>query len=193
MKTFNKNHKYYWEIKLKMILITLVIIGGLNYGTTAFGYNMIELLSMNINNLFKSDYKINKIIYITIAISAGLLSIKKTTWLPFLGKSVLPATLIPLKTPSKSNMKVSIKTKPNVKVAYWAALPKGDNHDVVTAYGDFSNSGVVMSDSDGIAELPILSGSCYTVPSGRKIGKHVHYRVLGEPYGMIDKINTIAY
>ena len=193
MKTFNKNHKYYWEIKLKMILITLVIIGGLNYGTTAFGYNMIELLSMNINNLFKSDYKINKIIYITIAISAGLLSIKKTTWLPFLGKSVLPATLIPLKTPSKSNMKVSIKTKPNMKVAYWAALPKGDNPDVVTAYGDFSNSGVVMSDSDGIAELPILSGSCYTVPSGRKIGKHVHYRVLGEPYGMIDKINTIAY
>ena len=50
----------------------------------------------------------------------------------------------------------------------------------VEAYGDFSNSGVVMSNSSGLAELPILAGSGYTVPSGRKLDRHVHYRVLGK-------------
>jgi uncharacterized membrane protein YuzA (DUF378 family) len=189
-KTFKK---YYWMIKFRMLIITFVIIGALNWGSTAMGYNFVELTSKNLNNLLKTNYSFDKIIYFIVAFCAMLLAFSKTTWLPFLGVSVLPESLVPLKTPYNSDMKVTIKTDPNVKVAYWAALPKGNNPDVITAYGDFSNSGVVMSDSNGIAVLPILAGSCYTVPSGRKLSRHVHYRVIGKPYGMMDPIKTHLY
>jgi len=189
-KTFKK---YYWGTKIRMFLTAIVIIGALNWGTTAIGYNLVELLSNNLNGLLKTNYPFDKIIYIIVAICAILLASRRTTWLPFLGKSILPDSLVPLKIPEKTDMKVKIKTKPNVKIAYWAALPKGDNPDVITAYGDFSNSGVVMSDSNGNVELPILAGSGYTVPSGYKIDRHVHYRILGKPYGMMGRIKTKNY
>ncbi len=188
-----KFKKDYWETKLRMILTTVVLVGALNWGATAFGYNLVELLSKNLNNLFKTNYPFDKIVYIIVAICAILLAYDRTTWLPFLGKSVLPDSLVPLKTPTTSDTKVTIKTEPNTKIAYWAALPKGEHPDVITAYDDFSNSGVVMSDSNGNAELPVLAGSSYVVPSGRKISRHVHYRILGEPYGMMGPIETINY
>lgn len=195
METINNKifKKYYWETKIQMLLTAIVIIGALNWGATAIGYNLVELLSNNVNILLKTNYPFDKIIYIIVAICAILLSYKRTTWLPFLGKSILPDSLVPLKIPEKTDMKVKIKTKPNVKIAYWAALPKGDNPDVITAYGDFSNSGVVMSDSNGNVELPILAGSGYTVPSGYKLDRHVHYRILGKPYGMMGRIKTKNY
>jgi hypothetical protein len=189
-KTFKK---YYWKTKIKMLLTAIVIIGAINWGATAVGYNIVELLSNNLNRLLKINYPFDKIIYIIVAICAILLASKRTTWLPFLGKSVLPGSLVPLKIPAKTDMKVKIKTKPNVKIAYWAALPKGVDPDVFTAYGDYSNSGVVMSDSNGNVELPILAGSGYIVPSGRNIDRHVHYRVLDKPYGMMGRIKTKNY
>ena len=189
-KTFKK---YYWKTKINMLLTAIVIIGAINWGATAVGYNIVELLSNNLNKLLKINYPFDKIIYIIVAICAILLASKRTTWLPFLGKSVLPGSLVSLKIPAKTDMKVKIKTKPNVKIAYWAALPKGVDPDVITAYGDYSNSGVVMSDSNGNVELPILAGSGYIVPSGRNIDRHVHYRVLDKPYGMMGQIKTKNY
>jgi uncharacterized membrane protein YuzA (DUF378 family) len=190
----NKMYKnFYWGTKLRMGLTAIVIIGALNWGATAIGYNLVELLSNFVNQSLKTNYPLDKIIYVIVAICAILLASRRTTWLPFLGKSVLPDSLVQLKTPQKSDKKITIKTKPNSKIAYWAALPKGDNPDVITAYGDFSNSGVVMSDANGVAELPILMGSAYTVPSGRKIPRHVHYRILGLPYGMMGRIKTEYY
>jgi hypothetical protein len=50
-----------------------------------------------------------------------------------------------------------------------------------------------MSDNNGIASLPLLTGSGYIVPSGRKIDRHVHYRVGGMEYGMLSKIRTKFY
>jgi len=187
MNTFNK------EIKLRMILTAIVIVGALNWGTTALGYNLVKILSNSLNGFLKTNYSFDKIIYIIIAICAIMLSIRRTTWLPFLGKSILPESLVPLKTPVKTDTIITIKTNPNVKIAYWAAFLNDDNTDVNKAYDDFSNSGVVMSDSNGIAKLPILSGSGYTVPSGRKIDRHVHYRILDKSLGMMDKINTEYY
>lgn len=185
--------KYYWGSKLRMILTGVVIVGAVNWGTTAFGYNLVELLSRKVNCLFRSDYPFDKVIYVIVAVCGILLASSRTTWLPFLGKSVLPSNLVPLRTPTQSDMTVSIKTKPNAKVAYWAALPTGANPDVITAYGDYSNSGVVMTDANGNAELPILAGSGYTVPSGRRLERHVHYRVFDEHHGMMDMIKTKNY
>jgi uncharacterized membrane protein YuzA (DUF378 family) len=190
----NKNFKkIHLNTKLRMFLTLIVVIGAINWGTTAFGYNLVELLSTYLNHLFNTNYPINKGVYIIVGVCGILLALSRTTWLPFLGNTVFPDVLVPIKIPSQTDNKVTIKTEPNTKIAYWAALPNGDVPDVVTAYGDYSNNGVVMSDSNGIAELPILTGSAYTIPSGRKINRHVHYRELGKPYGMMGRVNTVYY
>jgi len=188
-----ENKIFYNQINLRMFLTLIVIIGAINWGTTAMDFNLVKMLSQSLNELFNSNIDFDKIIYLIVMVAAIYLATQRETWLPFLGNSVLPENLIPLKTPSKTNRVIEVMTQPNSKVAYWAALPKGDEPDVEVAYGDYSNSGVVMSDSKGVAKLPILEGSGYIVPNGRKIERHVHYRVLGLPYGMIGKIKTVYY
>ena len=39
--------KYYWSTKVRMIITAVVVIGALNWGSTALGYNLVELLSKN--------------------------------------------------------------------------------------------------------------------------------------------------
>jgi hypothetical protein len=43
----------------------------------------------------------------------------KHNWLPFLGSSVLPSPLVPLKT-IEGNTKVTVNVSPNSKILYWA-------------------------------------------------------------------------
>lgn len=184
------------KIKLRMLLLAIVFIGAINWGTTAIGYNLVELLSTTLNKTFNSNIPINNIIYIIVALAAIKLASDKTTWLPFLGMGVLPSNLIPLTKPtSDNNKKINIKTYPNKKIAYWTAMPSVNSEipDVEEAYSDYSNSGVIMSNDKGEATIEIKEGSSYVVPSGKVIPKHVHYRIVGLPYGMISKIETVYY
>ena len=189
----NKMYKLYFDTKIRILVTGIVILGAINWGTTAFGYNLVDMLSKTINSFAKIDYPIDKITYIIVGLCGISLAFSRTTWLPFLGRSVLPGNLLKLQTPSKVDRELTIKIVPNSKVAYWAALPTRDNSDYISAYGDYSNSGVVMSDSNGIAKLPILTGSGYIVPSGTKLDRHLHYRVFNSSYGMMDKIKTEFY
>jgi uncharacterized membrane protein YuzA (DUF378 family) len=183
------------KIKMHMFFMSLVIIGSINWGAHAVGYNIVDILSRKINNIFNSNLPINKIIYLIVGIAGVWLASKRTTWLPFLGKSVLPENLVPLKQNNKPDTVIQISTLPNVKIAYWAALNKGDTTDVTTAYGNYENSGVVMSDGEGNASLAIMNGTGYTLPSGVVLNKHIHYRIIGLPDadGMMGKIETVYY
>ena len=143
-------NKDYVNAKIHMVLVALVLIGAINWGFCAFNINLVKIIADFINNLFKTKLPIENTIYILVAVVAIKLAIDRNTWLPFLGESVFPDSLIPLRTPSKSNIKVKIQTKPNVKIAYWAALPSADKQLVEKAYGDYSNSGVVMADANGL-------------------------------------------
>jgi uncharacterized membrane protein YuzA (DUF378 family) len=187
-----KMKKIYNKTKFRMVLTALVIVGGLNWGATALGYNLVEILSKTINSYFNSDYPIDKVIYIIVALAAIMLAMRRTTWLPFLGRTVLPGSLLELKTPKDANKKIKIKTKPNTKIAYWAATGKDSEQGVWDAYGEYPNAGVVMSNEKGEAELSIVEGAGYVVPTGKTIARHVHYRVVG-PYGMLGKVKTQFY
>jgi len=51
-----------------------------------------------------------------------------------------------------------------------------------------------MSDANGVALLPIAIGAGYVLPSGKKLKRHIHYRVIDSAkYGMMDKLNTVSY
>ena len=191
-KNKEKMYKFYLMTKVRMIVTALVIIGAINWGTTALGYNLVEMLSKFINTSLKTDLPIDKAIYILVGLCGISLASRRTTWLPFLGKSILPGNLVTKQTPSKANKKIKVRVRPNAKVAYWAATGKDKNEqDVFDAYGDNSNSGVVIADEKGIAELPIMEGAGYKVPNGKRIPRHVHYRVIGN--SMMDRVRTAFY
>jgi uncharacterized membrane protein YuzA (DUF378 family) len=186
----------YYRVKFNMVLMALVIIGAINWGTTAFGYNLVEILNYQINSFFRRETYFNRVIYVIIALAAIRLAFQQKTWLPFLGYSAFPSkAFIPLKENKNAPIKIEVKVKPNTRVAYWASLHK-DTHDIPyvdDAYGDFSNSGVVMSDKDGIAILSIKPSTSYIIPSGREIPRHVHYRMLDLPLGMMGNLRTAYY
>ena len=183
------NHLYTMK---HQVLLSILIIGCLNLGTTSFGYNLVELLSKFINTNLHTKYPIEKIIYIIISVIALYIASNKHFWLPFLQKTVFPSSLVPLRTITNSNKNITIQTKPNTKIAFWAAFPRGNNPLVELAYDDYSNSGVVMSDDNGIAILPIIEGSGYIVPNGKKILRHIHYREFYHS-GIMEKVHTVFY
>jgi hypothetical protein len=179
----------YVKTKIYMVLIGLVLFGAINSGLSTLGYNVIELITKQLN----LTYPIEKFLYILIALVALWLASKKTTWLPFLGYGLMPSYLVPLSKPKNTNTKVTIKTMPNAKIAYWSARTNDDKTPVEEAYDDLSNSGVVMSDADGNATLEFLESTGYTVPDGRVLPRHVHWRIVGLQYGLMGKVKTTKY
>jgi uncharacterized membrane protein YuzA (DUF378 family) len=188
----SKQSNVWMKTTVRMIAIAIVIIGGINWLLVAFGYNLVESLNRALSSLFKRRLSLDKVIYAIVGVCAIALAFDRTLWLPFLGESVLPSVLIPLSSNSTGAQKIQLKVAPNTKVAYWAAKP-GSNPEtpVVDAYGKYDNSGVVMSDAAGIATISFEKGTEYTVPSGRQLKSHVHYRELSGEYGMIGPVQTL--
>ena len=180
--------------KMHLIALALVIIGALNWGATAFKYNLVNIITNALNREVGQETYLDKIIYILIALAAIKLAVDRDFWLPFLGKTVLPSNLIPLKD-VVGDTTIEVKVHPNTKVAYWASLPQKTKEipKVEDAYGDYKNAGVVLSDKNGIAKLIINKGTNYTVPYGMEISRHVHYRELDHDMGFIGKIHTHHY
>jgi uncharacterized membrane protein YuzA (DUF378 family) len=179
-----------------MVLTGFVIAGSLNYGFTALDYNLIEMGNSKLDNYFNKRSYFNIILYSLIGISGLILMSQTTTWLPFLGPCAFPTKgLVPNKKNYLGTKTIKVNVKPNTRVAYWASLPVSNENVpyVEDAYSDFSNSGVVTSNSEGVAELSILPGSSYTVPLGKEIPKHVHYRELDTRLGMMGELKTVYY
>jgi len=192
----NSQDNKFMKTKIHMFYVGLVLLGAFNWGTTALGFNLVEKLNNSFNNLIGRKTNLDKFIYIFIAISAIILAFQKKTWLPFLGEGVFPSSaLVPNRVNKNGTLSIDIKVTPNTRIAYWASKKvEGKNiPNVKEAYGDFSNSGVVISDNDGNASLLITPSTAYIVPSGRKIRKHVHYRELDQEWGMIGKVQTVYY
>lgn len=186
-------NKKYINNYIKMVIIFMILISAINNATSQLNFNFIRLLFNFIENTLKIQYNLEKYFYIIVGCLAVFVFNNRNTWLPFLGPSVLPSSLIPLKT-NTGAIKIIVNVKPNTKVAYWASMLSKDlEPSVFAAYGDYSNSGVVMSDVNGIAELNISQGTGYIVPSGKYIKQHIHYRELDNDLGMMGEIKTVYY
>ena len=182
-----------------MVLIAIVLVGALNWGFHTFGYNLVEMLNRFLSGVFKRRLPLDRIIYVVVAVSAVALAVQRDTWLPFLGNSVLPGAVVPLKK-NMGDTTVDVKVTPGAKVAYWAAEPndgstegsaKADDVPLVrAAYDQFENSGVVVANDQGMATLVFNKGTSYIVPSGRKLESHVHYREFGED-GMMGPVKSV--
>ena len=65
----------------KYIILIFLLIGSLNCGATAVGYNFIEKINILLNNNFNTKYPIDKIIYLLVALAGILLVINRDLWL----------------------------------------------------------------------------------------------------------------
>jgi uncharacterized membrane protein YuzA (DUF378 family) len=173
----------------EFILIALVLLGSLNWGLIGlFNFNLVKsfgsLFGQNLQN------PITRIIYIIISIAGLVLSAQRDTYLPFLGRTVMPQPLIEYKPSGKLKIKVITNLPPNVKVIYWVAHQSNKVVDnPYDAYGDYSNHGVTKTDENGKAILQFLIPSSYRVPYKGTLTPHIHYRYWNSS-GMASRVFT---
>jgi len=170
-----------------MVAMILLIIGGLNWGSKAvFGKDLISKLLVDFP-------MVARIIFGLVGLAAIALLFHRDTYLPFLGETVLPCSVLAEKTPDGADTSVSVLVEPHAKVLFWAAEPETDHLKTVPtwqeAYLKFANAGVTTADSSGHATLRVRRPQPYTVPLKGTLQPHVHYRIC-RGGGMMDRVET---
>jgi hypothetical protein len=124
-----------------------------------------------------------------------LIILNRDTFLPFLAENFMPEIFLRTETrkPAKADKFVSVYVQPNSKVLYWAADPGKDvSKTWKDGYGKFENSGVVKSDSNGKAVIPLECPTRYIVHGYKILPKHVHYRVYNKDNQMLSRIYSVV-
>jgi uncharacterized membrane protein YuzA (DUF378 family) len=176
----------YYKKLLQKIAIVLLIIGSLNWGLVGgFRVNLVERI------LGKGSI-LARLIYILVGIAALFLAFNRDTYLPFLGESVFPCSVLPDQIPAGATRSIQVNVQPGAKVVYWASEPS-DGSSIPTykgAYREYQNAGVTTADATGVATLKVREPQPYTVPFKGRLDSHIHFRVCG-PTGFIGRIKTI--
>jgi hypothetical protein len=154
---------------LHMIAMMLVIVGGLVMGSVvlATSRNMWIRVACGI-----------------VVVAALGLALRRDVYLPFLGETVMPCSILEERVPDHADTEVSLHgITPGAKVLYWATEPATKGLAAIAdwrrAYLDFANAGVAVADAGGHVMLRLRKPQPYTVPTGRRLEAHVHWRVCG--------------
>lgn len=175
----------YWSKLLYKLAIVFIVIGALNWGFIgAFRVNIVERL------LGKQG--LATLVYLLVGVSALAVAFNRDTYLPFLGESVFPCTVLADQVPPGATRDVTVVVEPGAKVIYWASEPADGRGvpDYKEAYRGYLNAGVTTADAAGRASLKVREPQPYTVPMRGALGAHIHFRVCG-PTGFIGRIKTI--
>ena len=179
----------YLSKTIYMIAITLVLVGALNWGLIGlFDLNIVKLLFRTIR--LRS---LERFIYIIVGLASLMLIFSRDTYLPFLGDCVFPCPSLENKVPAHASVTRNFKIKggANKKVVYWASEPNESVFDNPwDAYGNYSNFGITVADSQGNVQVKVREPSEYKVPSGRHLKRHIHYRYCRSP-GMLSPVYTV--
>jgi len=181
------------HIVIHMFAIIFLIIGGLNWGLVLLNYNLAHQIGL------KTHPNVELLIYGLVFASAVYVMFSRDTYLPFLGETVYPCDSLVSHVPDHADTSVSVKVPPNSSIVYWASESAHEKlkhlPDPRVAYHHYENTGVVIADTEGNAELKFRHPQNYVVPSisitgKKKLDKHVHYRYcIGN--GMLSPIYTV--
>lgn len=126
---------------------------------------------------------------VAAAVAGTWLASCRTTWLPFLGPTVVPTGALKVSSAPGADLTVTIRApKRATKAVYWAAVADGD--DPIRAYGGYANAGVADVTADGTATLRIKRPPSYQV-HGKRLPPHVHYRWAFAD-GLLSGVRTIG-
>jgi uncharacterized membrane protein YuzA (DUF378 family) len=160
-----------------LIAMALIVIGGLNWG-------LVGLFNFNLVTWILGRGVIARIVFVAVGVAAALVAGRRDTYLPFLGETVMPCSLLQERIPDHADTQVTVHSlTPGAKVLFWAAEPEtaglGRIQDWRKAYLEYSNAGVTTADADGRAILRIRKPQSYKVPVKGPLVAHVHWRVCG--------------
>ena len=173
---------------MELLLKLLIIIGSLNYLTSS-------VVNINIFKKITENHYILRFVGVTIGLAGLYFAFNRDFYLPFLGPTVIPVTLAAKKVDNLTNVQLT-NLPPNTKVIYWATISTKDTiGDPITAYKDYTNSGMSISSSNGDLTVQIECPSKYNVSKfkvfTKTLPKHIHYRYeLAEYPGMFSKVFT---
>ena len=173
------------EVYLHIVAVLVVMIGAFNWGVVAWtsGHDLFSLLGAPAGIILP--------IYALVAVAGLYLALDRNTWLPFLGDAVFPASVVRATHPKDASTAVTLRNlQPGAPVVYWASEEaKPMTRHASVAYGDYSNAGVVYSNSRGQATALVKCPSRYTVGWSKVLPRHIHYRIL-RSNGMMGEVNT---
>ena len=171
---------------LHKVAIVLLVIGALNWGLVgAFRINLVD-------RLLGKGSGLSRAVYVLVGVAALAVAFNRDTYLPFLGESVFPCSVLPDQVPAGATREVKVRAEPGAKVVYWASEPSdgGDVPNYQGAYREYQNAGVATADNSGVAVLKVREPQAYTVPIKGRLEPHVHFRVCG-PTGFVGRIKTV--
>jgi uncharacterized membrane protein YuzA (DUF378 family) len=132
---------------LHLVAAALLVAGGLNWGILGVtGFNVVRFLVGS---------KAAMIVYVLVGLAAVFLITDRALYLPFLGESVVPCSVLSDRSPDHADTEISLHgQRPGSKILFWAAEPATQGlatiKDWKQAYLDFSNAGVTTVDGDGV-------------------------------------------
>jgi uncharacterized membrane protein YuzA (DUF378 family) len=174
--------------KVFALSLLLLVVSGLNWGLFAI------FKTDAVSSLLGKGSLGSRIIFLLIAAAALYVGLSRDSYLPFLGQTIIPCSLLNERTPEKADLKVRIIAPVGKKVLYWAASAESKTTSSLKswqqAYGNFENAGVAISGEDGSALLQVERPQSYWVPPGRKLEPHVHYRICSDN-GMMGPVRSL--
>lgn len=163
--------------RYQIVLKVLLLVGAFNYCYWA---------------LLVTTQSSSKILGGLVAIATLVLASQRDFYLPFLGQGVFP--IVASRPPPNAQTFTITGVPPNVSVIYWAAKRNQSPFpDFKQAYGNFENSGLTMSDSNGTAIAALQCPAPYSVGKifDKQLPKHLHYRYeLPNSKGMFSRVFT---
>lgn len=165
--------------KVHMLAVALLVVGGL-----------LGLWCWRKRSLW------GNVLAVLIALAALYIGAQRDSYLPFLGESVVPCSVLQDKTPDHADLEVTVDhLKPGAKVIFWAAEPATEGlakiNDWRKAYLDLANAGVTTVTAAGTASLRIRKPQPYTVPLMGRLESHVHWRSCQDG-GFLGPVQTTA-
>jgi uncharacterized membrane protein YuzA (DUF378 family) len=172
---------------LHLIAAVLVLVGGLNWG-------VVGLSGVNVVALIMGRGVVANTVYVLVGLSALWLAFQRSTYLPFLGETVMPCSLLAERVPEHADMEVELHGQtPGAKVLFWATEPATEGLERIKnwqqAYLEYANAGVAVVNAGGHATLRLRKPQPYTVPMKGRLEAHVHWRVCGDN-GFLGPVQT---
>ena len=178
-----------WQAWTHLVAMVLLVVGGLNWGLLGLSRGRLDLL----RPLGRWG---SLIVHVAVGVAALWVAFKRDTYLPFLGRTAMPCSILSDRVPEHADKQVHVDgLEPGAKVVYWAAEPATEGLARIRtwqqAYLDYANAGVATVDGDGHAVFHVRKPAGYVVPGGRGLTAHVHWRVCQGGEGMLGPVQTV--
>jgi uncharacterized membrane protein YuzA (DUF378 family) len=184
--SYGAHVKYMEKLVFKLAMV-LLIVGGLNW-------LLVGLFQKDLVTLVFGKGLISRFIFVLVGIAAISIMFSRDTYLPFLGETVFPCSVLRDFSPDGATVSQNVQVSPHAKVLYWASEPENDGIENLKtydqAYLQYKNAGVTTANGDGVALLKVRQPQAYKVPMRGRLEPHIHFRVCG-PRGFLGAIQTI--